>query len=67
MDERARLARRLILSLQDEPSTESPEVIDAAWREEIARRLMECRDGTAELISADQVFAEIDRDLESSH
>jgi putative addiction module component (TIGR02574 family) len=67
IDERARLARRLILSLENEPSTETPEAIDAAWREEISRRVAECRNGTAELIPADQVFAELDRDLHSSH
>jgi putative addiction module component (TIGR02574 family) len=56
--ERARLAQRLIESL-DEDAAEDPAEVEQAWEEEIRRRLAEVEVGTAELIPAEQVFAEI--------
>lgn len=56
--ERARLAHRLILSLDDEIE-DDPVEVERAWEEEIRRRLAEVDAGTAELIPAEQVFSEL--------
>jgi putative addiction module component (TIGR02574 family) len=56
--ERARLAHRLIVSL-DEDANENPAEVERAWEEEIRRRLAELEAGTAELIPAEEVFAEL--------
>ena len=53
-EERVRLAEELLSSVQD-----SDEEVDAAWAEEIERRLEEVENGTAKLIPAEEVFAEI--------
>lgn len=55
-EERIRLAEELLSSVQ-----ESDEEIEAAWAEEIERRLEEVENGTAKLIPAEEVFAEIRR------
>ncbi len=55
-EERIRLAEELISSVQD-----SDEEIEAAWAQEIERRLEEVENGTAKLIPAEEVFAEIRR------
>jgi putative addiction module component (TIGR02574 family) len=55
-EERIRLAEELLSSVQD-----SDEEIEAAWAEEIERRLAEVESGTAKLIPAEEVFAEIRR------
>jgi putative addiction module component (TIGR02574 family) len=55
-EERIRLAEELLSSVQD-----SDEEIEAAWAEEIERRLEEVESGTAKLIPAEEVFAEIRR------
>lgn len=51
--ERARLAERLIASLAPDPEVEE------AWNAEIIRRCHEIDSGTAELVPAAEVFAEI--------
>lgn len=56
--ERARLARLLIASLDDEPAEDLAEV-QRAWEVEIYRRLEEVRTGTAKLIPAEKVLAEL--------
>jgi putative addiction module component (TIGR02574 family) len=56
--ERAQLAHRLIVSL-DEDVTDEPAEVERAWDEEISRRLAEVEAGTAELFPAEQVFAEL--------
>lgn len=58
LSERAQLARRLIISL-DEDAGEEPDAVERAWEEEIRRRLEEVDAGTAELVTADEVFAEL--------
>ena len=55
-EERIRLAEELISSVQD-----SDEEVEAAWEEEIKRRLEGVESGAAELIPAEEVFAEIRR------
>jgi len=55
-EERIRLAEELLSSVQD-----SDEEIEAAWEEEIKRRLDDVENGTAKLIPAEEVFAEIRR------
>lgn len=56
--ERARLAHRLIASL-DEETADDPAEVESAWEEEIRRRVAEVEAGSAELIPAEQVFAEL--------
>ena len=63
--ERSELAHRLLASLDGEPDG-TPEEIAQAWDEEIARRVAEIDAGTAELIPAEQVFAEIDAMIEQA-
>lgn len=58
VQDRAHLAHRLLESL-DEDVTETPAEVERAWEEEIQRRLAELEAGTAELIPAEQVFAEL--------
>lgn len=58
-DERASLARELIASL-DEP-LEDPAVVEAAWAEEIERRVREVEDGTADLVDWETVKARLRR------
>ena len=53
-EERIRLAEELLSSVQD-----SDEEIEAAREDEIKRRLDEVESGTAKLIPAEEVFAEI--------
>lgn len=56
--ERAQLAHRLITSL-DEDADDDPAEVERAWEEEIRRRVAELDAGTAELIPAEEVFAEL--------
>lgn len=56
--ERARLAHRLILSLDDDIE-DDPAAVERAWEEEIRRRLAEVDAGNTELIPAEQVFSEL--------
>lgn len=56
--ERAALAERLIRSL-DELADEDPVETERAWEAEIRRRLADVQAGTAELIPAEQVMAEL--------
>lgn len=51
-----RLAEELLATVQEI----SPEV-DAAWEEEIRRRIAEIDAGTAKLVPADEVIAEVRR------
>lgn len=56
--DRARLAEELLASVHDEDV--DPE-IEAAWGVELQRRIAEIDNGTAKLVPADEVFAEIRR------
>jgi putative addiction module component (TIGR02574 family) len=56
-DERARLARRLIASL-DESSPEDPAEVEREWKAEIERRLEAYRRGEVEAVPASQVIAD---------
>ena len=58
-DEREKIARALYESLADEEDDEDPAEVEAAWAEEIKRRVEEIRNGTVEMIPADEVFAEM--------
>ena len=59
-EDRQALAEELYESLHEKPV--DPEW-ESAWTDEIAKRMKEIEDGTAELIDADVVFAEIRADL----
>jgi putative addiction module component (TIGR02574 family) len=61
--ERARLAQRLIASLDDD-SAEDPAEVERAWEEEIRRRVAEIDAGGAELIPAEQALAELRSQLQ---
>jgi putative addiction module component (TIGR02574 family) len=58
-DQRAQLAQQLLASLDRDPE------IEAAWDEEIRRRVAELEAGTAKTIPAEQVFAEARRRLKA--
>jgi putative addiction module component (TIGR02574 family) len=55
--DRARIADELLASLDEDSDSES----EAAWEQEIRRRVDEIKSGKAKLISAEQVFAETAR------
>lgn len=57
--ERVLLAERLLATVHESEA----EVDAAAWDEEIKRRLAEIDNGSAKLIPADEVFAEVRRIL----
>jgi len=57
--ERAFLADRLLSSLDGEVLSE----VDAAWVAEAERRYQEYKDGKREGIPAENVFADVDRQL----
>jgi putative addiction module component (TIGR02574 family) len=59
-DEKERIARALYENLADEEEEdEDPAEVEAAWAEEIQRRVEEIRNGTVETIPADEVMAEL--------
>lgn len=56
-EDRARLAEELLASLEDAPDLH----VEAAWEQEIGRRVSEIKSGKAKLVLADDVFAETAR------
>ena len=58
-EDRARLAEDLLASLED--GSESDSEVEAAWENEIRRRVEEVESGTAKLIPAEDVYAETRR------
>ncbi len=58
-EEPVRLAERLLATVHEVDAE-----VDAAWDEEIKRRLAEIDNGTVKLIPGEQVFAEVRRILE---
>jgi len=54
--ERGWLASRLIRSLDDEPAEEG---VEAAWEDEIKRRVEDIRSGRVKTIPGDQVLMEL--------
>lgn len=58
-EDRARLAEELLASLEAGLDQE----VDAAWDEEMRKRIAEVENGTAKLIPADEVFARVRRAL----
>ena len=60
LDEQERIARALYENLADhDDEDEDPAEVEAAWAEEIQRRVDEIRNGTVETIPADVVMAEL--------
>jgi len=55
--ERARVALDLIRSLDEDDEPLSREEWDAAWREEIQRRVQDVHDGCVELVDANRAMA----------
>ncbi|HWH81206.1 MAG TPA: addiction module protein [Burkholderiaceae bacterium] len=58
LEERGRLAGRLLESLEPEPH-DTPENIAKAWDEELARRIEEMEAGRTESVPYEQVRAEL--------
>lgn len=58
-EERVRLAEKLLATVHEVDAE-----VEAAWDQEIRRRLAEIDNGTARLIPAEEVFAEVRRILE---
>lgn len=54
-EDRARLAEELLASLENELEPE----VDAAWDEELRKRILEVESGTVKLLPADEVFARV--------
>lgn len=59
-DQKEKIARALYESLADEEDEdEDPAEVEAAWAEEIKRRVEEIQNGTVQTIPADVVMAEL--------
>jgi putative addiction module component (TIGR02574 family) len=58
-NEQEKIARAVYEHLVDEDDDEDPAEVEAAWADEIQRRVEEIRNGTVETIPADEVFAEM--------
>ncbi len=58
-EERVRLAEKILATVHEVGAE-----VEAAWTQEIQRRLAEIDNGTAKLIPAEDVFAEVRRILE---
>ena len=56
-NEREQLAEDLLMTLQSEVDPD----VESEWDQEIQRRLTEVENGTAKLVSAEEVFAEARR------
>ena len=63
--DRKTLLARLIRELEPEENL-SPEEIDAAWDQEISRRLEEIDSGKVKLIPAEEVFSKIQARLDEA-
>ncbi|TDX99547.1 addiction module protein [Thiohalophilus thiocyanatoxydans] len=59
IQDRARIAADLIRSLDKDDEILSREELDAAWLEEIQRRVQDVHEGRVELLDAEQVMAEL--------
>lgn len=55
-EDRSKLASRLLVSLEDEDFELSPE-----WAEELDRRVKEMDEGTAEMISSEELWKKINQ------
>lgn len=53
-EERVQLAEELLATVQEVDAE-----VEAAWDDEIKRRIIEIESGTAKLVPAEEVFAEI--------
>lgn len=58
-DERVKLAEELLSSLEGEPDAQ----LDAAWDEELRKRIEEVESGAVELVPASEAFARVRRSL----
>ena len=56
-NEREQLAEDLLMTLQSEADPD----VESEWDQEILRRLTEVENGTAKVVSAEEVFAEARR------
>ncbi len=61
--DRAAVIQRGLQSLDTDAVSESQAEVDAAWRSELRRRIDDIESGKAQLLSADEVFAEVDARL----
>jgi putative addiction module component (TIGR02574 family) len=58
-DERAVVANRLLASLHHDHGGDDQVAVDAAWRDEITRRLDEFQDGSVTPVDADEHYAQL--------
>ncbi|MFT3944332.1 MAG: addiction module protein [Ancrocorticia sp.] len=61
--DRAAVIQRGLQSLDADSVPESQAEVDAAWRSELRRRIDDIESGKAHMLSADEVFAEVDARL----
>lgn len=62
--DRAAVIQRGLRSLDDEIEETSQEEIDAAWRDELSRRIDDIESGKVKMLSHDEVFARTRAELE---
>jgi len=61
--ERARIARELLLSLEEEQQA-TPEAVEAAWAQELQQRTQEVLDGKVTLVSREELEQDLARSIE---
>jgi putative addiction module component (TIGR02574 family) len=59
-EDQTELTYELLDSLADDEADEDPTEVEAAWAEEIKRRVDEIRNGTAETYALEDVLAEME-------
>lgn len=64
LDQRAKMAHELLLSLESEPMEEG---YDAAWEQELVVRVKQIDEGTAELLDWREAQEEIRKKLREKH
>jgi putative addiction module component (TIGR02574 family) len=62
-DERAKLSEELWWSLHPPAEDLPQDEIDAAWDEEIKRRIEECHSGAVKTVSIEEIMAELDAQI----
>ena len=58
-EEREELVRRLLVDFEDEPADGTPEEIEAAWSDEVERRIERAERGETTSVPAEEVQARL--------
>jgi len=65
--DRVQLAYEMLESVEEDELDDDPEEVEAAWTEEIKRRVDDLKAGRVELIPSEEVFAEARARIEAAN